>query len=95
MKTSLRPVATPSPQRRSPPPVKKPRYPKTRPSGQHPRRRFLALTAGAAALPAISRIANAQTYPTRHDHGDGARRIGLRIGVAREGRERGGTHRQA
>ena len=65
MKASLRPVATPSPQRRSPPPVKKPRYPKTRPSGQHPRRRFLALTAGAAALPAISRIANAQTYPTR------------------------------
>jgi tripartite-type tricarboxylate transporter receptor subunit TctC len=32
---------------------------------QHPRRRFLALTAGAAAVPAISRIARAQSYPTR------------------------------
>ena len=30
-----------------------------------PRRRFLHLTAGAAALPTISRIARAQTYPTR------------------------------
>ena len=30
-----------------------------------PRRRFLHLTAGAAALPALSRIAWAQTYPTR------------------------------
>jgi tripartite-type tricarboxylate transporter receptor subunit TctC len=30
-----------------------------------PRRRFLHLSAGAAALPAVSRIANAQTYPTR------------------------------
>ena len=30
-----------------------------------PRRRFLHLAAGAAALPAISRIARAQTYPTR------------------------------
>jgi hypothetical protein len=29
-----------------------------------------------------------------YDHGDGARRIGLRVGVARDGRERGGTHRQ-
>jgi tripartite-type tricarboxylate transporter receptor subunit TctC len=29
------------------------------------RRRFLHLAAGAAALPAISRIAKAQTYPTR------------------------------
>jgi tripartite-type tricarboxylate transporter receptor subunit TctC len=29
-----------------------------------PRRKFL-LTAGAAALPAVSRIAWAQTYPTR------------------------------
>jgi tripartite-type tricarboxylate transporter receptor subunit TctC len=34
-------------------------------SGQHPRRRFLSLAAGAAALPAVSRIAWAQTYPTR------------------------------
>ena len=30
-----------------------------------PRRRFLHLTAGAAALPALSQIAQAQTYPTR------------------------------
>jgi hypothetical protein len=30
-----------------------------------PRRRFLHLAAGAAALPAASRIASAQTYPTR------------------------------
>ena len=30
-----------------------------------PRRRFLHLAAGAAALPAVSRIAQAQSYPTR------------------------------
>jgi tripartite-type tricarboxylate transporter receptor subunit TctC len=30
-----------------------------------PRRRFLRLAAGAAALPVISRLASAQTYPTR------------------------------
>jgi tripartite-type tricarboxylate transporter receptor subunit TctC len=30
-----------------------------------PRRQFLLLTAGAAAFPAVSRIARAQTYPTR------------------------------
>ena len=30
-----------------------------------PRRRFLRLAAGAAALPAVSRIARAQSYPTR------------------------------
>jgi tripartite-type tricarboxylate transporter receptor subunit TctC len=30
-----------------------------------PRRRFLELAAGAAALPAVSRIAGAQSYPTR------------------------------
>ena len=30
-----------------------------------PRRRFLHLVTGAAALPAVSRIAGAQTYPTR------------------------------
>jgi hypothetical protein len=34
-------------------------------SGQHPRRRFLSLAAGAAAVPAISRIARAQAYPSR------------------------------
>src|SRR6516165_9205488 len=30
-----------------------------------PRRQFLHLAAGAAALPAVSRIARAQAYPTR------------------------------
>src|SRR5438128_9644243 len=30
-----------------------------------PRRNFLHLAAGAAALPAVPRIARAQTYPTR------------------------------
>src|SRR3979490_3193282 len=30
-----------------------------------PRRRFLHLAAGAAALPALSRSANAQAYPTQ------------------------------
>jgi tripartite-type tricarboxylate transporter receptor subunit TctC len=30
-----------------------------------PRRNFLHLAAGAAALPAISRVARAQAYPTR------------------------------
>jgi tripartite-type tricarboxylate transporter receptor subunit TctC len=30
-----------------------------------PRRQFLHLAAGAAALPAVSRIATAQTYPSR------------------------------
>src|SRR5213594_3171836 len=30
-----------------------------------PRRKFLNLAAGAAALPAVSRIARAQAYPTR------------------------------
>ena len=33
-----------------------------------PRRRFLHLAAGAAALPAVSRIARAETYPTRPVH---------------------------
>jgi tripartite-type tricarboxylate transporter receptor subunit TctC len=40
-------------------------HPKTPSSGQHPRRRFLGLAAGVAALPAVSRIAWAQAYPTR------------------------------
>jgi len=40
-------------------------HPKTPSSGQHPRRRFLGLAAGAAALPAVSRIAWAQSYPAR------------------------------
>jgi hypothetical protein len=30
-----------------------------------PRRRFLHLAAGAAALPAVARIARAQAYPLR------------------------------
>jgi tripartite-type tricarboxylate transporter receptor subunit TctC len=30
-----------------------------------PRRRFLQLAAGAAVLPAVARIAVAQTYPSR------------------------------
>jgi tripartite-type tricarboxylate transporter receptor subunit TctC len=38
---------------------------KTPRSGDHPRRQFLGLAAGAAALPAVSRIARAQTYPSR------------------------------
>jgi len=33
-----------------------------------PRRRFLRLAAGIAALPALPRIANAETYPTRPVH---------------------------
>src|SRR6202034_2923950 len=33
-----------------------------------PRRKFLHLAAGAAALPAVSRIASAQTYPSRPVH---------------------------
>jgi hypothetical protein len=31
-----------------------------------PRRMFLQLTAGAAALPTVSRIARAQAYPAAH-----------------------------
>jgi tripartite-type tricarboxylate transporter receptor subunit TctC len=38
------------------------------PSMKLPRRSFLHLAAGAAALPVASRIANAQTYPTRPVH---------------------------
>src|SRR5215831_12198647 len=33
-----------------------------------PRRKFLHVAAGAAALPAVSRIARAQAYPTRPVH---------------------------
>ena len=65
MKASLRAAATPSQQRRSRPRVNDRPHPKTRPSGQHPRRRFLRLAVGAAALPALSRDANAQSYPSR------------------------------
>src|SRR5439155_9963279 len=63
MKTSVRKAATPpcrpatrGNDRRQP----------ARPLSVHsPRRRFLSLTAGAAALPAFLRIARAQTYPSR------------------------------
>src|SRR5438874_1546987 len=58
MKTSVRKAATPWYR-----PV--PRGNDRRLVGQHPRRRFLSLAAGAAALPAVSRIARAQAYPTR------------------------------
>jgi tripartite-type tricarboxylate transporter receptor subunit TctC len=34
-------------------------------NGKFPRRKFLHLAAGAAALPAMSQIAGAQTYPSR------------------------------
>ena len=61
MKTSLRHAATP--QRRLRPGVYD--RPKRSSSGEHPRRRFLTLAAGAAALPAVSRIARAQNYPAR------------------------------
>jgi tripartite-type tricarboxylate transporter receptor subunit TctC len=40
-------------------------HPKKLSSVQHPRRRFLRLAAGAAALPAVSRNASAQSYPIR------------------------------
>ena len=33
-----------------------------------PRRRFLHLAAGAAALPAVSRMVRAEAYPTRSVH---------------------------
>src|SRR5271167_1609653 len=56
-KTSLRHAA--EPRRRSRP------HSKTPSSVEHPRRRFLHLTAGAFALPALSRVATAQTYPTK------------------------------
>jgi tripartite-type tricarboxylate transporter receptor subunit TctC len=41
------------------------RHPKPLSSGRHPRRRFLGLAAGAAVLPAVSRIAWSQVYPSR------------------------------
>ena len=59
MKLSIRKAVTPS--RRSAPRVNERRL-----VTQHPRRRILSLAAGAAALPAISRIARAQRpYPSR------------------------------
>ena len=43
----------------------RPRNNDRRVSGPHPRRRFLRLAAGTAVLPAVSRVAWAQAYPTR------------------------------
>jgi len=63
MKSSLRQTATP--QHRSRPRGNNRPHPKTPSSGQHPRRRFLTLAAGAAVLPATSRIAIGQDYPSR------------------------------
>ena len=63
MKTSLRQVA--KPQHPSKPRRNNRPRPKIPSSGQHPRRRFLRLAAGAAVLPAVSRIARAQAYPSR------------------------------
>jgi hypothetical protein len=39
-----------------------------------PRRQFLDLAAGAAALPAVSRMASAQTYPVASVSKDGRHR---------------------
>jgi hypothetical protein len=39
-----------------------------------PRRKFVHLAAGAAALPAVSRVATAQAYPTRPVRIESARR---------------------
>jgi tripartite-type tricarboxylate transporter receptor subunit TctC len=58
MKTSLRKAATP--RRRT-----ALRANQRRSTSLHPRRRLLSLAAGAVALPAVSRIAWAQAYPTR------------------------------
>jgi hypothetical protein len=63
MKTALRQDATP--QHRSRPRGNNRPCPKRPYSGQHARRRFLGLAAGAAAVPAASCITWAQTYPTR------------------------------
>jgi tripartite-type tricarboxylate transporter receptor subunit TctC len=63
MKTSLHLAATP--QHRALPRANDRPHPKTPSSGQHLRRRFLRLAAVAAALPAVSRIARAQSFPTR------------------------------
>jgi tripartite-type tricarboxylate transporter receptor subunit TctC len=63
MKSSLRQTATP--QHRSRPRGNVRPHPKTPSSGQHPRRRFLGLAAGAAALPVVSWSAKAQSYPSR------------------------------
>jgi tripartite-type tricarboxylate transporter receptor subunit TctC len=58
MKASVRKAATP--RRRT-----AIRHTERRLITQHPRRRILSLAAGAAALPAISRVAGAQSYPSK------------------------------
>ena len=58
MKASVRKAATP--RRRSAPHSNERRL-----VTQHPRRRVLSLAAGVAALPAVSRMAWGQAYPTR------------------------------
>src|SRR5262249_24565251 len=63
MKSSLRQTATSK--HRSRPHGNDRAHPKMPSAGKHPRRRFLGLAAGAAALPAVSRIAWAQVYPSR------------------------------
>jgi tripartite-type tricarboxylate transporter receptor subunit TctC len=63
MKSSLRQTATP--QHRLRPRGNERPYPKSRPSGQHPRRQFLRLAVGAAALPAMSCDPGLQSYPSR------------------------------
>jgi tripartite-type tricarboxylate transporter receptor subunit TctC len=63
MKTSLHQAAKPL--RRSRPRVNDRTRPKTPSSGQHQRRQFLRLAAGAAALPAISCDPRSQSYPSR------------------------------
>src|SRR5262249_7803616 len=63
MKNSLRQTATPK--HRSRPHGNDRPQPKMPSAGKHPRRRFLGLAAGAAALPAMSQIAWAQVYPSR------------------------------
>src|SRR5215470_1871251 len=58
MKASVRKAAT----------LRRPATPRNndrRVLGPHPRRRFLRLAAGTAVLPAVSRVAWAQAYPTR------------------------------
>ena len=58
MKASIRKAVTP--RRRS-----APRGNERRLVTQHPRRQILSLAAGAAAMPAVSRTAWAQAYPSR------------------------------
>jgi hypothetical protein len=55
-----------------------------------PRRIFLCLTAGAAVLPAASRIATAQTYPTRPGVEIGTKIDASSIQISRCGTQFGG-----